>query len=126
MYCDPRYENRLRFTIAHEVGHLVLHRDIFLDLAINSPEDLYRASRGMSEEDYKWLELQAYMFAGHVLVPSDLLLSEVNSRLKLSGKKLTPEELYPISQDLLDLFQVSGEVLVRRLGKEGIIDQDGV
>ena len=25
IYMDPRQENRLRFTFAHEVGHLILH-----------------------------------------------------------------------------------------------------
>ena len=28
-----KFEERARFTIAHEVGHYVLHKDIFLDLA---------------------------------------------------------------------------------------------
>ncbi len=26
-YMDQRFENRLRFTYAHEVGHLILHKD---------------------------------------------------------------------------------------------------
>jgi hypothetical protein len=27
-FMDPRAENRLRFSVAHEIGHLILQRDI--------------------------------------------------------------------------------------------------
>ncbi|OGW74408.1 MAG: hypothetical protein A3J72_09125 [Nitrospirae bacterium RIFCSPHIGHO2_02_FULL_40_19] len=35
-----KYENRTRFTLAHEVGHLILHGEIFKKLNINSVEKL--------------------------------------------------------------------------------------
>lgn len=27
-FMDPRAENRLRFSVAHEIGHLILHADL--------------------------------------------------------------------------------------------------
>lgn len=127
LYSDRRYENRSRFTLAHEIGHLVLHSSIFSSFTINSPEDLLLISKLISEEDYKWLELQAFMFAGHVLVPSKALLSAIHLKLPDSiSRRVKPEEIYPYSQELIEMFRVSGEVLSRRLDKLGIIDHDGL
>jgi hypothetical protein len=28
-FMNPRLEYRLRFSVAHEIGHLILHRDIY-------------------------------------------------------------------------------------------------
>lgn len=64
-----KHENRTRFTIAHEVGHLILHEDIFRKLNINSVEKLNDFSIKLTDEEYGWLEYQAYSFASHVLVP---------------------------------------------------------
>lgn len=115
-------ENRTRFTIAHETGHIILHSQIFSDLEIKTEEDIFKLTVNTTDEDYGWLEYQAYAFAGHVLVPKAALIQEVEKRLgKISNKIFLPEEIFPISQELLEVFKVSGEVLSRRLGKEGII-----
>lgn len=120
MYME--YENRSRFSIAHEIGHLVLHSEIFKNLNIKSELDVLNLSKNIKEEDYGWLEYQAYSFAGHVLVPQGKLLEEVEKRLgKITPNKFLPEEIFPISQELLDVFNVSGEVLSRRLQKASII-----
>ena len=119
-------ENRTRFTIAHEVGHLILHGKEFGELKIKTPEDIFKLSTGIADAEYGWLEYQAYTFAGHVLVPQTALVREIERRLgKIPAKKFLPEEIFPISQELLEIFKVSGEVLTRRLGKEGIIRFDG-
>lgn len=119
-------ENRTRFTLAHEIGHLILHKEAFGELKIETPEDTYKLSMNINDEDYGWLEYQAYAFAGHVLVPQKTLLHEIEKRLgKVPENKFLPEKIFPISQELLELFRVSGEVLTRRLGKEGIITTDG-
>lgn len=116
-----KYENRTRLTIAHEIGHLILHGDLFRELNINSTEDLNKLIEKVTDEDYRWLEYQAYSFAGQVLVPKQLLVKELKNRLGKLPTSETPEVILPILQDLLDVFQVSGEVLLRRLQKEGIV-----
>ncbi len=42
-YMDERnrYANRLRFTFAHEVGHLVLHKYMYTKFAFTTTEDYY-------------------------------------------------------------------------------------
>jgi len=122
-----KYENRTRFTIAHEIGHLVLHKTYFENLHIHTIEDIYNISDQISEDDYGWLEYQAYSFAGQVLVPKNILITEVQRRLgEIPKEKFLPEKIFSISQELLEIFNVSGEVLSRRLQKAGIINSDGV
>lgn len=116
-----KQENRTRFTIAHEIGHLVLHKELFKALKIQTANDLYKLSDKISNEDYGWLEYQAYTFAGHVLVPKDLLLSEVKKRLGRIPEHENPENMFHVFQDLIDIFKVSGEVILRRLIKERLV-----
>lgn len=116
-----KHENRTRLTIAHEVGHLIIHGKLFKDLNINSTKDLNSIIEQVTDDDYRWLEYQAYSFAGQVLVPKQLLIKELEERLDKVPSSETPEVILPILQDLLDVFQVSGEVMLRRLQKEGIV-----
>ncbi|HCB23179.1 hypothetical protein A3B42_04820 [Candidatus Daviesbacteria bacterium RIFCSPLOWO2_01_FULL_38_10] len=115
------FENRTRFTIAHEIGHFILHGDLFKNLNINSVEDLNSLAAKITDEEHGWLEYQAYSFASHVLVPTQLLINELKKRLGRIPSQETPEIFATITEDLLDIFQVSGDVLARRLVKEGIV-----
>jgi Zn-dependent peptidase ImmA (M78 family) len=69
IYDDPRQENRLRFTYAHEIGHLVLHKDEIKSCEFRTEEDWIHFREDMSEEYLLWFEQQAYEFAGRLLVP---------------------------------------------------------
>ena len=119
MYLD--HENRTRFTIAHEIGHLILHKGIFRELNINSVEKLNVFSIKLTDDEYSWLEYQAYSFASHVLVPKDLLTNALKNKLGRIPSMETPEVLAPLIQDLPDIFNVSDAVILRRLQKEGIV-----
>lgn len=120
LYMDQ--ENRTRFTIAHEVGHLILHQGIFRELNIKTETDLNKLIENISNDDYRWMEHQAYSFAGHVLVPSKLLVREIKSRLVLKpAQQITAEDIYPIFPELTKVFNVSGEVILRRLQKVGLV-----
>ena len=63
---DPAH--RQSFTIAHELGHWIMHRDIFLNNPAKYPV-LARFSRPSSNP----LEKEANTFAAHLLVPERLL-----------------------------------------------------
>jgi len=99
-----KHGNRTRFTIAHEVGHWVLHGELFRDLKINSVDDLGNLVEKVTDEENQWLEYQAYNFAGQVLVPRGLLFNEIKKRVGRVPHLETPEILVPIAQDLLDVF----------------------
>ena len=115
------FENRTRFTIAHEIGHRILHGKIFKQLNINSVDKLNELAIKITDDEYRLLEYKAYSFASQVLVPKDLLFAEIKKRIGKIPKLETPEVLATIAQDLLNIFQVSGEVMLRRLEKEKIV-----
>jgi len=116
-----KYEGRTRFTIAHEIGHLVLHKEVFQKLNINSVEKLNSISTKLTDEEYGWLEYQAYSFASQVLVPKELLINQLKKRLGRIPSREPLEILSPVVQDLPEIFKVSDAVILRRLQKEEII-----
>jgi Zn-dependent peptidase ImmA (M78 family) len=89
---------RSRFDLSHEIGHLILHRQI------KQPNDTAR---------HKELELQAHAFAGAFLLPAESFIADVPS--------------YPTLDDLLLLkrrWGVSVGAIVKRLQALKIIDNE--
>lgn len=62
---------RWRFTVVHEIGHLILHSHILKDyFASNADsEQLQIMSAGISREIIKRMEIQANVFASRVIMP---------------------------------------------------------
>lgn len=77
-------EVRKRFTIAHELGHFILHK-INNDMFIDKKEfKLFRNEQSSTGENK--MEMEANAFAAALLMPKNLLISEVKKhRLDLSG-----------------------------------------
>jgi Zn-dependent peptidase ImmA (M78 family) len=115
------YPERTRFSIAHEIGHYVLHYNWYKEYGPKNFEDYLTFHERIDPQVYKYLEIQAQTFAGLILVPTTLLLREIKKRLGKLPSLEAPEILTPISQDLLEVFQVSGEVILRRLLKEKLV-----
>jgi Zn-dependent peptidase ImmA (M78 family) len=65
-------QNRLRFTVAHELGHWELHREYAARLTFASFEDFARHFKADDPSRY-WLEKEANEFAGQLLVPVERL-----------------------------------------------------
>lgn len=67
---------RKRYTIAHELGHFILHgagsRE-FVDTAL----DFYRRDDSTVHPAKKREEIQANIFASHLLMPTELLLQSL-------------------------------------------------
>lgn len=116
-----QYPERTRFSIAHEVGHLILHKDWYLKNGPKGLTDYLTFHDRIDKEVYKYIEIQAHTFAGLVLVPTSTLLTELKKKIGKIPANETPEILIPVAQDLLDTFKVSGEVIWRRLQREGVI-----
>jgi IrrE N-terminal-like domain len=72
-FMSPRLEYRLRFSVAHEIGHLILHRDIYGGLKHASVKEWFDYISAIPEVEYGWVEWQAYEFAGRLLVPPEPL-----------------------------------------------------
>ncbi len=123
-YMDDRFINRLRFSIAHELGHYVLHKAVFERIPRSSAEEWIAFMKDMPEKEYGLLEYHANEFAGRLLVPVDDLKSEFEKALqqvdqKGEGRhKLTDGHLSYLCIPLAKRFAVSQDVIERRLTKE--------
>lgn len=71
---DDRPERQF-FTIAHEFGHWVLHRDLFLA----HPEQYPVLPRFQSVDSHSPMEQEANYFAANLLVPAALLKPVLNA-----------------------------------------------
>lgn len=65
--------NRIYFSLAHELGHYILHKDLFSSFKIESVEDIMAFINNISEKQYFFLETQANKFASQFLMPREIL-----------------------------------------------------
>ncbi|MDD2764507.1 MAG: ImmA/IrrE family metallo-endopeptidase [Opitutaceae bacterium] len=71
--CGPIWkQNRLRFSVAHELGHYVLHREIAAKMKFKCFEDFARHFNANNGPKYL-LEQEANEFGGRLLVPVERL-----------------------------------------------------
>lgn len=116
-YLDERRHNRLRFSLAHEIGHFILHKKTYASFNIKTPEDYFRLNKQMTQEEYGYFETQANKFANYLLVPREALLKERKKELKRKEvvawlKKVDPKTLNSyLAIPLSKIFKISDEVI---------------
>jgi Zn-dependent peptidase ImmA (M78 family) len=135
LYNEPRLETRYRFTPAHEVGHLTLHREILEEVSWSSPDEYKVFEDRMAESERSKFEWQAYEFAGLLLVPPDRLTSCAQDQLPLILSTVNEAKDHNLPRDVylgaaVDLwctkiaphFHVSVRVLEKRLKADCLLD----
>jgi Zn-dependent peptidase ImmA (M78 family) len=134
LYQDDRYYKRVRFTIAHEIGHYVLHRSTIDSQEFDDENDWIKFRIGLKDDTLGWFETQASEFAGRLLVPLDSLVEEFRSKRQMVIKKfsswdspkINDDDLFSIVAPLIcSRFDVSAEVIEKRLRKENIMNLIG-
>ncbi|MBU4369338.1 ImmA/IrrE family metallo-endopeptidase [Patescibacteria group bacterium] len=116
-YAYDNQDNRLRFSLAHEIGHFLLHKKVYEDLKIKSVTDFYKAVEEIPIKQYGYLEAQANYFANFLLVPREELKLEREKLLKKIKneeiiKKIDPKMINSYLAELLTrIFDVSAEVI---------------
>jgi len=130
LYLDDRYYKRVRFTIAHEIGHLVLHRANIDLVRFTSEEEWIKFRISLTDEPLGWFETQASEFAGRLLVPIDQLVIAfkdarkeiINSNSGWADSKPDEEEIISLAAiKIAPKFDVSAEVIEKRLRKENVL-----
>ena len=110
---------RYRFTLAHEVGHVVLHADLFKGHRFRGVDEWKRFVRAFPDLELSRLEWQAHSFAGLVLVPPEALQRELKSAARQVKAKSIIGDTDFAKALLIDMvatrFQVSGDVIQRRV-----------
>lgn len=121
------YIPRARFSLAHEVGHIILHEEMFNEIDYESPEDFTKAQDLIPSNQYGWFERQANNFAGLVLVPDGLLEQEVEKAVKMyinQGYEITDKThdlVYDYIPSYLNKkFNTSSMVIKIRMDKNNI------
>ena len=104
-------KSRQRFTVAHEIGHFLLHKGaVYLDKRVRV--NLLDRGPGLATA---FEEIQANQFAAELLMPREWMIEEVDRRLQ--DERQTSED------DLLDglakHFNVSRDAVEYRLANLG-------
>lgn len=101
------HSNRQRFTIAHEIGHLVMHRNI-LENEVHVDKQFKILMRdGLAATGTDIIEIQANQFAAELLLPSFLLET-------LLSKEIDIDDEGPLDS-LAKKFKVSKQMLEYRI-----------
>ena len=100
---------RWRFTIAHELGHIILHSDAINKSKISSIEDSINDDYevNISDETIKRMEIQANSFASQLLIPGKQLQFEYYKLFKEKGIRNFPTlniDFQPCNMELLHWF----------------------
>ena len=122
---------RYRFTLAHELAHFLLHKDL-IDLAPDYKDvgGWISFLRSFNAEDLGWIENQAFGLAGLLLVPGRALEEEylaIAKKLDDVGRdfdSLTPATMKLITSMIGEKFQVSRHVINKRARKEDLWNWD--
>ncbi len=131
--------NKFNFTLAHELGHLALHRKITFirnESEGNEPTDtvkeVYREKSNFSTES-EWLEWQANTYATALLMPElivrkALRLKQQEKAIRNPGKIFVDDESWnkiiyrDIIVELSNFFKVSFTAIEYRLQKLNLIE----
>jgi Zn-dependent peptidase ImmA (M78 family) len=105
-------EPRQRFTIAHEIGHLVLHRG--RPLVVDPVRINLRDSRSSLATDLE--EIEANSFAAELLMPRSLVLRHFRSMADTGATSLDR-----VTRDLAIGFGVSEQAMEYRLSNLGLL-----
>lgn len=105
------HANRQRFTIAHEIGHVLLHKgtELFVDRT-------YRVNmrNSVSSQAIDKDEIEANRFAAALLMPEHMLVED------LKGKEIDFESEDDVAK-LAEKYEVSLKAMTIRLSNIGLI-----
>jgi len=75
---EPSQQHRLRFSAAHELGHLFLHKDIYGAVNFKTVKQWVAFINAIPAVEYYWIEKHADEFAGRFLIPTNILAGAVD------------------------------------------------
>jgi hypothetical protein len=119
---------RYRFTLAHEIGHVMLHRAVFQSRSFSTIDGWKAFVNSIPDKEHSWLEYQAYAFAGLILAPRGPLETATRQCVNLvRGEGIDLSENWDfawsqIAAFLAKQFEVSSAVIDKRLDKDQLRD----
>ncbi len=126
-YVWKSVNTRYRFTLAHEIGHMMLHGYLYGQLKFHKIDEWFNVINDMPLKERGWVEYQANQFAGFVLVPQKILIAEYREAIKTTEKDYNlsySDEPGVVIYGAIDLlakkFCVSDEMMRIRLETDGL------
>ena len=121
---DKQYE-RARFSMAHELGHLVLHEKIISKIVAalkeaKKTDDYKSIVRILPDKSYRRAEWQAQFFAGCVLAPQRILKEKMTDLIETRKASVQTDSLGDfdrniILNDLAKYFQMTITAMSTRI-----------
>ena len=113
---ENKFKERKRFTLAHELGHFMLHVAPQGDFSNFSPftDKIISFNR---DDNWNYKEMEANAFAAQLLMPAHLIENEVKSLIGLQ-QNMTKEQ---VVEHLANKFNVSTQAMEFRLIKLGVL-----
>lgn len=124
--------NRYRFTLAHELAHMILHGGVFKAADYTDIAGYRAFLKQLRDDVLTRIEAQAYKLGGLLLVPTADLSREysaMGARLASEGMDiaaLPPVALKHVAKKMGDTFGVSFSVIHRRAVREGLWAWDAI
>ena len=126
-YNDPRYWPRLRFSLAHELGHFILHRNnsnLYGDIEFDTVDEWVAFLQKVPIDTHFYLEHHANQFAGRLLVPRAELVEELEKAKLLKGlgsvMPVPDEHIELLCMNIGRKFHVSAQCIQIRISREGL------
>lgn len=106
------HPNRQRFTIAHELGHLVLHRDeiereVHVDTKFLGLMRDQKSAEGIDD-----IEIEANSFASELLMPLNIINQVID---EVVGDQVLDIESDPLLDKIASKFKVSRQAMQLRI-----------
>lgn len=129
-FIQEKRNNRYRFSLAHEIGHMLLHGYLYRKFEFKTIDEWTAAIGQMPFQDQEIVEWQADEFAGLVLVPRAVLkdefkkaLKETEALLKISYKNKPELVTGILVRSLAVKFVVSEYVMKIRFERDGLLSK---
>ena len=114
---SPNHEKRYRFILAEEVGHLILHKDLFK--GVKTADDYIAALDKISEAEHKRMDIDAKRLGESILMPAGAF-RKCALDVSVSTGTMTMAKLREI---VGDFFNVSEAAVHYRFKHLGLVSQ---
>jgi hypothetical protein len=125
VFKEASLQRRLRFSVAHELAHLFLHKDIYGSINFGTVKQWIAFINAIPAAEYYWIEWQADEFAGRFLMPTKDLSAALDEAVAdaeregffIQGKE---EVLDFCCRALHGHFGISRQAMQTRIRKSGL------
>lgn len=108
---EPRLEKRYRFTLAEELAHFIIHRELYKEC--NDVDERIQMELSLTRQEQWFLETNAKALASAILIPKSLIERRVEQLISDTGND--PHHTSSIINILSHDFDVNPTAIRRRL-----------